>query len=203
MPSADFFTQFGILTVRNFITPALRSRILAISKSLVEAGQVYSDVPALKVAADDYTGPRTILGFSDEITAELSRELAAFLPTVAQHYGVDLIDMEPPNILVYKAGCEFKPHVDAGEGLDADGNIRKRNISLIIYLNEESEAGGEGTYAGGNLSFFGLVKEGEFQRIGLPLTGEPGMLVAFPANFLHSVTPVTRGERYVVTSWYF
>jgi hypothetical protein len=40
------------------------------------------------------------------------------------------------------------------------------------------------------------------ERHGLPIGGEPGMLVAFRSDVLQEVRPVTRGERQTVVSWY-
>jgi SM-20-related protein len=39
-------------------------------------------------------------------------------------------------------------------------------------------------------------------RPGLPLSGEPGLLVAFDSAMVHGVTPVTRGERYTIVTWF-
>jgi len=41
------------------------------------------------------------------------------------------------------------------------------------------------------------------ESVGLPLAGETGLLIAFPAHVVHSVSPVTAGERYTVVSWFF
>ena len=35
-----------------------------------------------------------------------------------------------------------------------------------------------------------------------PVLPAPGTLVAFRAETTHEVTPVTRGERYAIVSWY-
>ena len=39
-------------------------------------------------------------------------------------------------------------------------------------------------------------------KAGLPLTGTPGLLVAFDAAAIHAVSPVTRGERYTIVTWF-
>ena len=59
-------------------------------------------------------------------------------------------------------------------------------------------------YAGVTLTFFGLMDDDASEEsVGLPLAGEPGLLVAFPPSLIHSVTPVTAGERYTVVTWFF
>jgi predicted 2-oxoglutarate/Fe(II)-dependent dioxygenase YbiX len=53
------------------------------------------------------------------------------------------------------------------------------------------------------LSFFGLMGEdAREEAVGLPLTGEAGLLVAFPSELVHGVQAVTRGKRYTVVSWF-
>jgi predicted 2-oxoglutarate/Fe(II)-dependent dioxygenase YbiX len=37
----------------------------------------------------------------------------------------------------------------------------------------------------------------------LPLEAEEGLLIAFPAGVLHEVTPVLRGSRYTLATWYY
>jgi SM-20-related protein len=33
--------------------------------------------------------------------------------------------------------------------------------------------------------------------------GETGALIAFPSEMLHEVTPITRGERFTIVSWFY
>jgi predicted 2-oxoglutarate/Fe(II)-dependent dioxygenase YbiX len=41
------------------------------------------------------------------------------------------------------------------------------------------------------------------ENVGLPLAGEAGLLIAFPSHLVHSVSPVTAGERYTLVTWFF
>jgi predicted 2-oxoglutarate/Fe(II)-dependent dioxygenase YbiX len=47
------------------------------------------------------------------------------------------------------------------------------------------------------------MEDREGGSIGLPVTGEAGSLIAFPSDMVHEVTPVSRGERYTVVSWFY
>ena len=59
-------------------------------------------------------------------------------------------------------------------------------------------------YSGGSLTFFGLMDDSPSgESVGLPLAGETGLLIAFPSHLVHSVSPVTAGERYTLVSWFF
>jgi SM-20-related protein len=51
------------------------------------------------------------------------------------------------------------------------------------------------------LTFYGLLGGEKGEKVGLPLVGEEGLLVAFKSNITHAVTPVTHGERFTVVTW--
>jgi SM-20-related protein len=69
-------------------------------------------------------------------------------------------------------------------------------------LNDEAADGGEDNYEGGALTLFGLLDAGNDQDVGLPVVAEAGALIAFPSGMLHEVTPITRGKRFTVVSWF-
>jgi predicted 2-oxoglutarate/Fe(II)-dependent dioxygenase YbiX len=73
----------------------------------------------------------------------------------------------------------------------------------VVFLNQESDDSNEDGYSGGSLTFYGLMEGAENSSIGFRLIGEEGLLVAFPSSIVHEVTPVTRGARYTIASWYF
>ncbi len=60
----------------------------------------------------------------------------------------------------------------------------------------------EGSYQGGALDFYGLIPDTRMTNRALSLTGEAGLLVAFPAVMMHGVSPVITGERYTVVTWF-
>jgi predicted 2-oxoglutarate/Fe(II)-dependent dioxygenase YbiX len=75
-----------------------------------------------------------------------------------------------------------------------------RKVSVVIFLNTQSDVAAPGSYSGGSLVFTEWRPgrdQGQFA-----LVAEPGTLVAFPAETTHEVTPVTSGERYSIVSWY-
>ena len=86
-------------------------------------------------------------------------------------------------------GGKYDPHMDMG-GTFPTG---LRKISSTIILNDD--------YEGGDLIFEGL---GEMPNgdpvIYYPKT--PGTIVFFPSFLLHGVTPVTKGTRYSIVTWF-
>lgn len=87
---------------------------------------------------------------------------------------------QPPSILRYTRGCKTRPHVDYQPYED---DLSK--MTLLVMLSKPTD------YDGGDL----IVNEGEPLRLG------QGDAVIFPANALHEVTEVTRGERFVLAAW--
>ncbi len=73
---------------------------------------------------------------------------------------------------------------------------------MIIFINQEGEDLDEGDYVGGNLTFYGLLNDPNWQNIGLPLESEPGLLIAFRPDMPHEVTPITEGSRFTITTWF-
>jgi predicted 2-oxoglutarate/Fe(II)-dependent dioxygenase YbiX len=96
---------------------------------------------------------------------------------------------EKPSILRYTSGGFYKRHADSCL-VDAATNtwmkVHDRDISLLIYLNED--------YTGGGLSFM------NFNYHLRPKTGD---MLAFPSDnrYEHQAQTVQSGIRYVIVSW--
>lgn len=109
------------------------------------------------------------------------------------YFDIALQSGEPVQFLKYGVGGHYKPHPD-GEATRYDKEQGKvvwaknmdRDISILLYLNDE--------YEGGQLVF---------PNQHITINPKPGMLVAFPSShhFIHGVTPVTAGTRYVLVTW--
>jgi SM-20-related protein len=80
-------------------------------------------------------------------------------------------------------------------------DTERRLVSLVVFLNRESETRQPDAYCGGSLVFTNLRPgPGDLKKFHLP--GEPGTLVAFRSETTHEVTPVTHNERYSIVSWF-
>jgi SM-20-related protein len=115
-----------------------------------------------------------------------------------RHFGVPLGQCEEPQFLRYETGDFFVPHQDGNTPLIHDQS-RFRKISVVLFLNAQSEEPSPGAYGGGS-----LVLHGHYSGPSLcvPVVPAPGTLVAFRAETTHEVTPVTHGERFTIVSWY-
>jgi prolyl 4-hydroxylase len=124
--------------------------------------------------------------------------LEAIEQCIARVSGVPALHGEFLQILRYRVGEEFRPHVDyfneTGEAAYrslADGGQRAQTV--LIYLNDG--------YAGGTTSF---------PKLGLDIQGRRGDILHFHnlaadglghRDSLHAGTPVTGGEKWLLSKW--
>lgn len=137
---------------------------------------------------------------SADIVERVRRGLLATREEVGAHFGISLRTCEEPQFLRYRVGDFFVAHQDGGTGLMLSEREQSRKVSVLIFLNRQSETPEAGSYGGGSL-VFSEWRPGR-TRGQYYLSGEAGMLVAFPSDTTHEVVPVTRGERYSIASWY-
>ncbi len=149
---------------------------------------------------DETTRKVARVTLSPSTVERVSNRLLDHRDEVGAHFGMQLGDLESPQFLRYQVGDFFVAHQDGNTGLLRLEREQSRRISVIIFLNRQSETPEAGTYEGGSLVF--SEWRPTRQRGQLTLSGEAGMLVAFPSDFTHEVTAVTRGQRYSIVSWY-
>jgi len=144
----------------------------------------------------------TSLHPADEIFSVVHSRLCEEKPALEKHFGLTLTDCERPQFLRYQTGDFFVRHQDGNtEQLQFD-HLRIRRISLIVFLNEHTVQPQADSFSGGSLNFYDLNEAGPDGPTAFPLFGETGLLVAFTAETMHEVAPVTNGERFTVISWF-
>jgi PKHD-type hydroxylase len=87
----------------------------------------------------------------------------------------------------YDVGMQYGPHVDAPL-MGGVGNAVRSDVAITVFLSDPK------TYAGGD-----LVVDANGMEYGFKL--DAGAAIAYPANSLHHVTPVTQGARYAAVIW--
>ena len=120
-----------------------------------------------------------------EIARSIGSALESVQPQLAEHFGVALTHFEPPQFLRYQTGDFFVAHQDGNTPLIHDDTMNRR-VSAIVFLSDA------GDYGGGALRF----------QNGGDAPSVQGSLLAFPSELTHEVTPVERGERFTVVTWY-
>jgi SM-20-related protein len=116
-----------------------------------------------------------------------------------EHFRLSLGECEEPQFLRYDVGGFFVAHQDGGSGL-IRSEREARKVSVVVFLNRQSESREPGAYRGGSLVLHASLMASESER--LRLACGPGSLVAFRAATTHEVLPVTHGERYTIACWF-
>jgi predicted 2-oxoglutarate/Fe(II)-dependent dioxygenase YbiX len=119
----------------------------------------------------------------------LNRIVAQSFQHTAALYGREIEWFEKPKVLRYGPGNYYGVHADNCYRARTDNFWTKkidRDISLLIYLNEDFE--------GGSLSF---------EKFFYSFQPRVGDLVLFPSDnrYKHCANPVRSGTRYAVVSW--
>jgi PKHD-type hydroxylase len=87
----------------------------------------------------------------------------------------------------YDVGMQYGPHVDAAVMGGMGGAVRS-DVAITLFLSDPR------TYSGGELVVRSLGMGGEFKL-------EAGSAIAYPANSLHHVAPVSQGTRHAAIIW--
>jgi SM-20-related protein len=194
VPEAAFFTRFGLFAEEEFLDRAASARVVT---EMRERGGRPATVSLSDEHVDDDYRRTTLADVSQETRMLVEGRMRAALPTIGRHFEEPLEEMERAQFLLYREGDHFRRHSDSPRGGEPSPDGTVRRISLVLFLNGEGPADDADSYEGGQLTFYGLMGD-----LGLPLTGSPGLLVAFRSELVHAVTPVTRGERCTVVSWF-
>ena len=201
MPGLEFFARLGLFVRRDFLSPADCSRI---HSEMRNARRSRATVFRKNQELLDEGSRRTkLVEVSGESVAQVRSLLRALLSELGAHFRMSFSDCEVPQFLAYEARDFFRAHRDGSDSADANELMRERKVSVVIFLNTESDHPAEGSYTGGALTIYGLLGDARSEAYGFPMKGEQGALVAFRSNLLHEVTPVQEGERYTIACWFY
>lgn len=182
-----------IAACAGFIEPGWCLHLMALAQPLLEPAKVY-DFRARQLRLDPMRSNRNAaLSISDtDLVVQLIRARTALAAGVAQ------VNLEPPEILNYNPGEQYRLHVDffhpsVPHFAEIIRERGQRTRTLLIYLNED--------YSGG---------ETEFPKLGIKFRGRPGEALLFEnvnaageGDMLtaHAGTPVTTGRKWLFSQW--
>jgi predicted 2-oxoglutarate/Fe(II)-dependent dioxygenase YbiX len=199
--NADFFAHFGIFVRRHFLSRDVCRALIADAARASSRPASVRDGGVQSVDAR-YRSTR-IADVSDRSVALVRGQVLALQPELERHFQRTTVACRTPEFLVYRAGDFFAPHADSiAAGSTADVVVTDRRISVVVFLNGESQSLTDGGYTGGTLDFYGLLDDPRTKDRPFPLTGEEGLLVAFRPETVHGVAPVVDGERFTVVTWF-
>ena len=201
MPRSEFFAKLGLFVRDDFLSPALCARLRSEMLSAASRkGRVFEKTRGV-IEVDESI--RRVLSSEVSKSTELliRSQLAQLKPALEEHFQTSLSGCEGPYFLRYGPGDFFKPHRDVSSGSPA--GIAKRRVSVIVFLNAAAtDSPARDSYAGGALTFYGLIPGAPWEKCGFPLEGSSGLLVAFRPKVRHEVSPVTSGKRFTIAAWF-
>jgi SM-20-related protein len=202
MPPVSFFGSFGLLAVPGFLE---RDLCAEIRQEMATAGEVAATVRGAdrSYAVDQQSRKTNWAEVSDQTSSLVGERLMSLREDVAGVFDIEVSGVQRPQFLRYGEGDFFAAHQDRGSDKKGAEFARQREVSAVIFLNDETDEVRPDTYEGGSLTLFGLLDSDDDRNVGLPVTAEAGALIGFPSEMLHEVTPITRGERFTVVSWFY
>jgi len=173
----------GIFTVRLYDEQSCEKMIAQVESSpdwgsaqiSVEEDEGYGSAVESETRRASALGPESCSRIARDFDRKVDRIIK---PLVKQLWGVTLQEHTGTHLVRYSAGNFYTPHTDAA--LDESD----RFFTVLCYLN--------GNFSGGQTSF---------PDLGYSVEPRPGKAVIFPATYLHSSEPVTRGLKYVLVTW--
>jgi SM-20-related protein len=204
MASPDLFARLGLFVDEGFLdAPVCESVVLEMRSAGGEYAEVYTAENPEQLEEGVRLRQRQAKKVKppDSVRSLLSERLEQARPELEQKFDVRLGGCEPPQFLVYRPGDFHQAHHYTEP--DAAEEIARRKVSVVVFLNDQSEEPQEGSYGGGSLVLGGLVPGFGDETRGLPVALPAGSIVAFRSDVLHEVKPVTHGERFTVVSWFY
>ena len=194
----DATTLFDFLVLPNFLDD---QRCRAIVTEMCSAPGIQAPVYGQSAAGSVDERARKVARHtpSAETIEYVQRRLWELKPDVEKHFSINLSESEELQFLRYRVGDFFVAHQDGNTGMTRL-ETEARRISVVIFLNEQSESPKQGAYCGGSLVFHdwrGGKGSGELLQARMP-----GTFIAFRSETTHEVMPVSDGERYSIVGWY-
>jgi prolyl 4-hydroxylase len=175
--------QPEVLAAERFMSRAECAYLIAAAEPMLQPSVVVDPTTGRIVAHPVRTSDAAMFGVHSEDLAvnALNRRIAALS-------GTRLEQGEPLQVLRYRAGGEYKPHMDA---LPAEPN--QRILTVLVYLCDDYD-GGETQFPGIDLSFRGSVGDALLFR-NADADGRADPLT------LHAGLPVRHGTKYLASRW--
>ena len=201
MPGANFFRDLGLFVAPGFLEPASCDELRAqLSQTPSQEGTIVGEQTSGSGVLDQSVRKAARMDVQGPVRTHVRQRLLELMPALQDHFKVALTGCQGPEFLSYDAGAFYLAHRDKTESGPAQ--TMRREVSAVLFLNTRSKEPAQDAYGGGSLAFYGLLDGSPWEKVGLPLEGETGLLVAFRSDVLHEVQPITFGRRYTVVAWF-
>jgi SM-20-related protein len=186
MPESEGSAHFNLFLLPGFLDPDSCARLRAeLASAPTTQAPVY--IEGAEGTVHETIRKTKSLHPANETLRQIHERLLRHKAALENHFGTRLTDCEQPQFLRYEEGDFFVRHQDGNtDQIDFD-HLRVRRISIVVFLND--------SFSGGSLTFYDPATT-------FAPTAETGLLVAFKADTVHEVLPVTSGERFTIISWF-
>lgn len=141
------------------------------------------------------------INISEQTRLLVQSRLLEIQPKLENFFGLKLTELQTPKCLLHKSGDIFGAHTDSQNETEFPNLIKPYQVSIVIFLNNQTENLHEDSYCGGFLTFAKFFSDERGDKYDLSVRGETGMFVAFCSDLFHAVQPVTYGEQYMIVSY--
>ncbi len=201
LPISSFYSKLGLFVEPDFFNGKVCSKFRSEAKKA--AGLSSSILLNGYLGVDENIRKSKTLTVSENTITFVRERLLSIKPRIEASFNSVLKECKEPKFLLYKEGDYFHPHKDNFGGKESHKLAKENKISVVIFLNSETEMPERNSYVGGGLTFYRLVNNPPFNTNGFRIIGKAGMLVAFRSDILHEVTAVKHGERYSIVCWFY
>lgn len=116
-----------------------------------------------------------------------------------ERFAVGACSLNGPFFLSYGAGGYFGVHRDTASHPNDPSPMRRRALSLVLYVNGRDLDGSTPTFDGGALVVYEMaVGRADRRYVIVP---EAGSMVVFRSQLTHEVREVREGVRYAIVAW--
>jgi SM-20-related protein len=201
MVNAAFLSRLGLFIIEDFLSHELCQQMREIARTTPTSRAMVTE--GGKIVLDEEVRKAYDVDMSLAAKARIYALLLARKEELESHFNVVLTDCQQPAFLAYKMGDFFHRHPDNTHEANLPLSIKRRKISVVVFLNDNAAQDVPETFSGGELTFYGLLNDPRLGDKGIPVQSRQGLLIAFPSHVKHEVRPVTRGERFSIVSWFY
>jgi len=197
MPGPEFFRSLGLFILDDFFELSQCAHLRTEMRCApAQQGIIFGNTPEGSVDRNVRQVLRTEV---TRATRQFVRErLEVHQPRLEEHFGTSLQPKPSPEFLIYNSGGFYVPHTDA----ERTNESNNRSVSVVIFLNEESDQPKPDCHGGGRSTFHGVLNDRQWANCAFSIASHPGLLVAFRSELVHEVTPVIFGQRFTIVSWF-
>jgi predicted 2-oxoglutarate/Fe(II)-dependent dioxygenase YbiX len=148
MPDAALFVTFGFFARPQFLEAELCAQIRAEMRAAHALPATVHEQEG-RYGVDERRRSTAWAGVSPRTESVVRQRLLSVMPRVGSHFGLALSTVQSLQFLIYHQGDYFRPHRDRNEGEDAAPFSRRRQVSVILFLDDRGCPRSRRTLSGG------------------------------------------------------